>query len=245
MVANPHRPRLPRVIRAGAAIIAALSASAAVAGPPYDTDDPEPTELGHWEIYAFTGADGRHGDVDGVAGFDLNYGPIADVQLTATLPLGFAHQAGRSGWRGGAGDVELGVKYRFVHLEQAGFSVAIFPRVILPTARSDFGSGRTRLLLPVWAQQDFGRTALFGGGGWTLNPGPGNRNVWQAGVALTRDLSDSVTLGGEATWQGRDSADGAATATLGAGPIVQLGGPFALLVSGGPSFSAGRTGYHA
>lgn len=50
-----------------------LAPSAPVfAGPPYETDDPEPTELRHWEIYGFVTADGRRSNVDGAAGFDLN-----------------------------------------------------------------------------------------------------------------------------------------------------------------------------
>jgi len=64
------------------------------------TDDPEPTELHHWEIYAFGTADGRGSTIDGAAGVDLNYGPIKDVQLTATLPVAFSH-APDSGWRSG------------------------------------------------------------------------------------------------------------------------------------------------
>ena len=36
-----------------AALALAGSATAAFAGPPYLTDDPIPTDTGHWEIYAF------------------------------------------------------------------------------------------------------------------------------------------------------------------------------------------------
>ena len=79
----------------------------AVAGPPYLTDDPVPTDLGHWEIYAFSArrrARARPFDAD--AGLDLNYGAVKDVQLTATLPS--ACRMNRSdGWRTGTGDVEL------------------------------------------------------------------------------------------------------------------------------------------
>src|SRR4051812_40653976 len=116
----------------------ALSATAALAGPPYATDDPEPTDLGHWEIYAFAAGTRAHGGLDGAAGLDLNFGPAPNVQLTATLPIDFSDDGGS---HAGLGDVELGVKYRFVNDEAAGLSVAIFPRVILPTARSRFGTG--------------------------------------------------------------------------------------------------------
>ncbi len=115
------------------ALLAALTASPSLAGPPYLTDDPAPTDRGHWEIYAFTTAEGRRSTVDADAGVDLNYGALKGVQLTATLPASFSHDP-LDGWRSGIGDVELAVKYRFVNDESSGFSAAIFPRVILPTA---------------------------------------------------------------------------------------------------------------
>ncbi|MEO7177959.1 MAG: transporter [Allosphingosinicella sp.] len=209
--------------------------SAAVAGPPYDTDDPEPTELGHWEIYAFAAGARAHGNIDGTVGLDLNYGPIDDVQLTATLPVSLTHEAGGR-TQAGPGDVELGVKYRFFHSEKAGFSVAAFPRVFVPTAGRRFGSGRVGLLLPVWAQKDFGPWSVFGGGGYTINPGAGNRNYWQTGLTVTRAIGDRLSLGVELTHESADAIDGHSATRLGFGGIRSLGGPFSLLVSAGPTF---------
>ncbi len=210
-----------------------LAGTAAWAGPPYATDDPEPTERGHWEIYAFGDGEGAHGDWDGVAGVDLNYGPIEDVQLTATIPIAFVHESGL-GTRTGFGDLEIGVKYRFLHQDREGIDVAVFPRVILPTAGHEFGPGKTQLLLPIWAQRDFGPWSLFGGGGYTINPGAGNRDFWQGGLALTRTISERLSLGGEATIEGPGETGGHSVRGLALGGIYKLGGPFALLVSGGP-----------
>jgi hypothetical protein len=236
---------------AAAALAAVCWASSAAAGPPYVTDDPEPTELGHWEIYVFGAGSGQHHDWDGEGGVDLNYGGIKDVQLTATLPATAAHAAGATGsrTRAGAGDVELGVKYRFLNAERSGFQAAIFPRVILPTSGHRFGTGRVRLLLPVWAQKDFGPWSLFGGGGYTINPGTGNRDFWQAGLALTRSVSERTSLGGEAWIEGADAVGGHRTVGLDLGGIHKLAGPFSLLVSGGPSWehrgARGWRGYAA
>ena len=172
------RGRLSGLVCAGLAA-ALCPAEPAKAGPPYETDDPEPTETGRWEIYAFTGFDADHGNIDGTTGVDLNYGPVKDVQLTATLPLDYSRPQG-GGWRSGTGDVEVGVKYRFVDVKAEGVSIAVFPRVFLPTSQA---STRTRLLLPVWVQKDVGKTSIFGGGGYDINPGPGNRDFWLAGAA--------------------------------------------------------------
>lgn len=218
-------------------------ASSVSAGPPYQTDDPEPTDLGHWEIYSFVDFDGRHRDLDGEGGFDLNYGAAEGLQLTATLPLAFSREA-ETGWRKGRGDVELGAKYRLVDDKNDGWQLAVFPRVILPTSANHLGGDHARLLLPVWAQKDFGKTSVFGGGGYEINPGSGNRNFWEAGVAVTRDVTGQLQLGGEMSAHSADTRDGKSSIGVDAGMIDKLGGPYSLLLAGGPSFSGGHTSYH-
>jgi hypothetical protein len=209
---------------------AAFCASA-VAGPPWFTDDPVPTDTRHWEIYAFFAGAGTGSTADGAAGFDLNYGPLPDVQLTATLPVNFARD---NGTQIGAGDIEVGVKYRFYQAEKAGFAVAVFPRVFLPSAGHTFGSGKVGLLLPLWAQKDAGPWSVFGGGGFTVNPGTGNHNFWQGSVAVSRTVSGRLSLGAEVMHRGPDTAGGQSYTALNAGGTFRLGGPFAILFSGGP-----------
>jgi hypothetical protein len=225
------------------AALALGAASPALAGPPYLTDDPIPTDTGHWEIYGFAAGEGRKSTIDADSGFDLNYGPVKGVQLTATLPLSFSREPSE-GWRAGTGDVELGVKYRFLDDEKDGISAAIFPRAILPTA-SHSPDEKTRFLLPLWIGKDFpGGTSLFGGGGYEINPGPGNRSFWEAAIALTHDVSDKVSLGVEATRQGPDTDGGTAQTRAGVGSIIKLSDHYALLMSGGPTWADHRTGYH-
>ena len=219
-------------------------AAPALAGPPYLTDDPAPTDRGHWEIYVFAAGEGRRSIVDADTGLDLNYGAAPGVQLTATLPLSFSHTTDE-GWRGGTGDAELAVKYRFFNDVDRGLSAAIFPRVILPTAAHAPGE-KTRLLLPIWLQKDFaGGTSLFGGGGLTINPGAGNRDFWQAGLALTHDVAKSLSVGAEITRQGADVDGGTSQTRAGIGAVAQLSDHYALLLSAGPTWADHRTGYHA
>lgn len=233
-------PRRP--LQAVAAAVALAFGTPGIAGPPYLTDDPIPTDLGHWEIYAFTAGEGFGRALDMDVGTDLNYGAVKDVQLSATLPLNFARD--EAGWSRGTGDVELGLKYRAVQDERSGVSVAVFPRVILPTS-SLAADGKTRILLPVWIGKDFaGGTSLFGGGGYLINPGPKNRNAWQGAIALTHDLGKDVSIGAEITQQGPDAIGATSQTRAGAGAIVHIAGPASLLLSGGPTWANHQTGYH-
>jgi hypothetical protein len=225
------------------AALALAVAAPALAGPPYLTDDPAPTDTGHWEIYAFGTGEGRHSTLDADTGLDLNYGPVRDVQLTATLPMSFSHEP-NAGWRGGTGDVELAVKYRFLNDERSGVSAAIFPRAFLPTSSIEHGE-KMRLLLPLWLEKDFaGGPSIFGGGGYQLNPGRGNRNFWQAGIAVTQDLGDKFSLGAEIIRQGPDETGGTAQTRAGLGSIVKLSDHYALLFSAGPTWADHRTAFH-
>jgi len=180
------------------AVLAALTVpSVALAGPPYLTDDPEPTDTGHWEIYApLLEAAGSRGDYDGAVAAEINYGVAKDVQLTVGLPVAFAHSAGRTRW--GAADLEASVKYRFFHEEPNGVQVAVFPGLTLPTGSNGMSAGGVTALLPIWAQKDVGPWSVFGGGGYAINPGAGNKDFWTAGTAVVRQVGERLSVGVEA-----------------------------------------------
>lgn len=235
-----------RLLAAATLVLTATASAPARAGPPFLTDDPEPTETGRWEIYApALDASGVGRDYDGALGLELNYGAAPDVQVTVGLPLSYVHDA--DGLETGPGDLELSVKYRFYNDAKTGFSVAAFPGLTLPTASHALGAGEVTALLPVWAQKDAGPWSLFGGGGYAINPGRGNRDYWTGGLALSRQVSDRLLLGGEVDRQGPDTDDGRAVTSLGLGAILQLGGPYRLLGSAGPTYpdGDGSPGFHA
>ena len=144
----------------------------------------------------------------------------------------------------GSGDIELAVKYRFINDEKHGFSAAIFPRAILPTSGLE-SRERTRFLLPLWLGKDFSAgTSIFGGGGYEINPGTGNRNFWQAALAVTYDVSDKISVGGEIAWQQKERVGETNQTRAGIGSIVKLSDHYALLFSGGPTLADHRTGCH-
>lgn len=165
--------------------------------------------------------------------------------MTVGIPVAFAHDAAGRHW--GAGELAVSAKYRFYHDEAAGLSVAAFPGLTLPTASNGMGNDKVTALLTVWVQKDAGPWSVFGGGGYAINPGAGNRDYWTGGVAVTRQVSSRLLLGAEADRQEPDSVDGRASTSLGFGGIYQMKPPFRLLASGGPTFvdGGGAAGYHA
>jgi len=220
----------------------------AMAGPPYLSDDPEPTDIGHWEIYNFAIGLGGPGGLAGEAGLDLNYGAAKDLQLTAVLPLAFAapNAFSDNGLRAGPGDVELAVKTKVLHQSDGTWTpdVAFFPRVFVPTADRALGTGRLGLLLPIWAEKDFGPWSVFGGGGYQVNPGLGQRNFWQGGGAISRTFGERLSLGAELYGQTRDAAVGGPYATLNLAATYRLTHHWSVLTSAGPAWNrADANGY--
>ena len=234
--------RLTRLV----ALLSLIAPSVVWAGPPFLTDDPEPTETGHWEIYGpLIEGDGKGIDFQGSVGAELNYGAAPGVQVTVGLPLGYSHDA--TGMKWGVADVAVSVKYRFYHDEDAGIQIAAFPGLTLPTASNGMGNGKVTGLLPVWVQKDAGPWSVFGGGGYAINPGDGNRNYWTGGVAVSRQVTSKLLIGIEADRQGADTINGKGSTSMGIGAIYQLKAPFRLLASGGPTFKdgGGAAGFHA
>jgi len=220
---------LRRSAIAGIALL--LVATPAMAGPPFVTDDPEPTDQGHWEIYNFASGTGLPSVVAGQAGLDINYGGAKDLQLTAVVPLDF-----QTGTEPGLGDVELAAKYKFLHQAEGPWTpdVAFFPRLFAPTGTGAFTDHHISLFLPFWAEKDFGKWSLFGGGGYDINPGADNRNYWLSGVTLTRAVTDRVNLGLEVYHQTPDTLQAKAFTGLNLGATYKLTDHWSLLAAGGP-----------
>lgn len=219
--------------------VALAIAGPAWAGPPYVTDDPEPTDQGHWEIYGFANGVHLSGATAGESGLDINYGAARDLQLTVVVPAAYDRSDV------GMGVVELAAKYKILHERDGSWtpSVAVFPRAFVPTARSRFASTRLNLLLPVWVGKTLGDWSLFGGGGYQLNPGTGNRNFWTGGVALTRDLNDRLSLGGEVYHHTRDATDAQPFTGVNLGVTYRVDKHWSLLGAGGPGVqNASREG---
>jgi hypothetical protein len=206
-------------------------ASPAWGGPPYLTDDPEPTDFRHFEIYAYGAGTLVPGGADSETGIDFNYGGAPGLQLTATLPL-LIDRSGDSG----IGNIALGVKYRFLTQDASGLDVAFFPHLVLSSASAALGDHHMSLFLPLWVQKDFGDGwSAFGGGGCTLNHSRFSSDFCEGGLVLTREVAEGLTLGAEVFHSGSEEPGGRAETALGAGLTWDLDATHHLLAYWGPN----------
>jgi Putative MetA-pathway of phenol degradation len=216
------------------------------AGPPFATDDPEPVDYQHGEIYL--GSQYQHGS-EGAGGtlphFEANYGVLPNLQLHLIAPVAFDAPSGANR-QFGYGDTELGAKYRFLEEADGRPQVAVFPLVELPTGNSarGLGSGRTQIFLPVWFQKSFGTWTTYGGAGYWINPGAGNRNWWFTGWTAQKKVLPNLTLGAEIFHETAKRERGDSDTKMNAGVIWDLDETRHILASVGPTIQ-GPAGYQA
>jgi hypothetical protein len=191
-----------------------VAAQPAWAGPPFQSDDPQPTDYQHFEIYAFIKGVTAEAGQSGQSGIDFNYGAAPDLQLTAVLPYGFNNPTSDVA-TSGVSNIELAAKYRFLHQDTFGLDVSVFPRVFLPSP-SSVGDAQSSLLLPLWVQKDWGDISAFGGGGCQFTISGGARHSCIVGGTITKQFLPRLQLGAEIFHQTSDGITLSST-TLGAG----------------------------
>ncbi|MDD2541163.1 MAG: transporter [Desulfuromonadaceae bacterium] len=216
-------------------VLALLAPPTVWAGPPFITDDPEPVEYRHGEFYISSiYANNKDGKTGTAPHFEGNYGVVPDVQLHLLLPLAYVHpNGGPTSY--GIGDTEVGVKYRFINEGGTSPQVGIFPLVEIPTgdSKSGLGGGHVPVFLPIWVQKSWEPWTTYGGGGYWVNPGKGNKNFWQLGWLVQRDVTKTLTLGAEIFYFGKESAYGRDRTGYNFGGIINLTEEHHILVSAG------------
>jgi len=179
-------------------ILFIMNIQQANAGPPFNTDDPQPVELHHWEYYISTINTFRSEVSTGTSPhIEVNYGLVTDVQIHLIIPLNYNYSR-QNGFNIGYATTELGLKYRFVHETKEMPQIGTFPILEIPTIiNSEFGNGKAQLFIPVWAQKSWGKLTTYGGAGYWINPGVNNRNWLFTGWEVQYDFSPVIMLGGE------------------------------------------------
>ena len=215
-----------------------IQALKVLAGPPFLTDDPVPTDYQHWETYLFAQGEHEHNGytVNGPA-VELNYGGLPDTQFSLTIPVTWV--GGEAPHASGLDDLLVGVKYRFLQETNGWPQISAYPQITLPTgdAARGLGLGRVSYELPVWLQKSWGPWTTYGGGGATWISTPGWDNYGFAGWLLQRDLNEHLSLAGEVYAQSQVADDEHAFVALNFGGTYQLTEHFSLLASVGHSIA--------
>jgi hypothetical protein len=228
-------PKVPRGSRLGlviALLFALAAARSGAQGPPYQTDDPVPVDLHHYEFYIFGGVDGTPVELDSTGpAFEFNWGALPRVQLHAILPWGVAaplnHPVYAPSGIGpdefGLTDMELGAKVAFIKESKHFPQIGSFTMFEMPTGNSTngLGVGKVWYKLPIWLQKNFGKWLIDGGVGYQVVPQTGYRNFPYTGLLVKRELSEQWELGAEIFAHG---AEGAAAPQTQSSALLDIGG---------------------
>ncbi|MFZ0912074.1 MAG: transporter [Candidatus Korobacteraceae bacterium] len=201
-------------------------------GPPYQTDDPVPVDLHHYEFYIFGTADGTPVEMDSSGpAFEFNWGALPRVQVHAVLPWGVVAPldnpvylpSGAGPTEFGLTDMELGVKIAFIKEGKHVPQIGSFTMFEMPTGNADkgLGVGKVWYKLPIWLQKNVGKWTFDGGVGYEVVPQTGFRNFLYTGWLVEKKLSDRLELGAEVFAHGRE---GSAPAQTEASTMVDVGG---------------------
>ncbi len=201
-------------------------------GPPFQTDDPVPVELHHYEFYIFGSMDGTTAEIDSSGpAFEFNWGAIPRVQLHAILPLGVVapsnnpiYLPGGTGTRAfGLTDMELGVKVVFIKEKKYVPQLGTFTMFEIPTGNysKGLGVGKVWYKVPIWLQKNSGHWTLDGGAGYQVVPQTGYRNFPYTGWLVKRTLGSRLELGVELFAHARE---GYAAPQTQASTMIDLGG---------------------
>jgi Putative MetA-pathway of phenol degradation len=211
-----------------------LGIALAQAGPPFVTDDPEPPPPGGWEINVpfILERTPDKTEMDAPL-FDFNYG-LPDVQLKLEFPVKIVHED-RDGTAAGAGDLLLGVKWRFLNDEQSQFQLGTYPQLLLPTGDEarDLGEGRPAFVLPLVAQKSWDKWTLYGNVGFWWQTAAETRNYFYAGAVLEREINERLTLGAELFGNSPKERGGRCDIAFNVGGIWKLNKKVNLLFTGG------------
>jgi hypothetical protein len=161
-------------------------------GPPMITDDPGTPGAGHWENnFAFTldNTPTEHLYETPIA--DINYGWGERVQLKIEIPW-LVVKAPNSSAKTGIGNIDPGVKIRFLDEDSSGISLSTYPQYRLNyTTISSILFGN-QFFLPIEASRTFGKLQLDAELGFNfIEAQPGE---WEYGVVAGYFLSYSQTI---------------------------------------------------
>jgi hypothetical protein len=226
--------RLPKVFLLSASL---FFIQLCYAGPPFDTDDPEPVEFKHWEYYLSSMDQFQPGFATGtLPHFEMNYGIISDCQFHIVLPMNYNSIRNKE-FEYGYSNTELGFKYRFFQNSDKSLQIGTFPIFEIPTINNKNFSNNLQVYLPVWIQKNWGKWTTYGGGGYWFNSGNNNKNWLYGGWEIQYDFSKRFTLGGELFYRTASTVDSHSFAGFNLGGFINFTDNIHLIYSLGHSIT--------
>ena len=213
-----------------------------LAGPPFLTDDPQPVDYMHWEFYVSSIQQFSQNSVDAtLPHFEINYGLISDIQVHLIVPMQYTKRESSKEYS--YVNTELGVKYRFINNADTSFQVGVFPIAEVPTGKrvTLAGENKMQVFLPLWIQINSGKFTAYGGAGYWINPGTGNKNWVYTGWQGQYDFSETVTLGGELFYHTADAVDSEGSAGFNIGGSININEHNHVLFSVGHNITGANT----
>jgi hypothetical protein len=182
-----------------ALVLGALSITTfGIAGPPLETDDPDTPGPRRWEVNLSSPFATRDDTWLFQPLLDINYGVGERVQLKLKPRAVVLDEPGGD-VKAGAGNIQVGVKWRFLEQKYHGVSVSVYPQADFnppgnSVDRGLVGEG-TQFFLPFQIQRMFGRTKVYAEAGYNWREK--QIDEWVMGLAVEHSLSERFRLVGE------------------------------------------------
>jgi hypothetical protein len=176
----------------GTGIITHPRSSLAQGGPPMITDDPGTPGAGHWENnFAFTVDNTPTEHLYETPIADINYGWGDRVQLKIEIPW-LVIKDPNSSAKTGIGNIDPGVKIRFLDEDSSGINLSTYPQYRLNYTTISSTLFGNQFFLPIEASRTFGELQLDAEVGFDfLHTQPGE---WEYGVVAGYYLSPSQAM---------------------------------------------------
>lgn len=175
-------------------LLACLAGLAGAAAPAAATEDTDTPGAGKWEINLGVSAT-RSGSTweYGLPDADINYGLGERMQLLLGGTRTSLHEPGMPA-RSGTGSATVGLKWRLIDQEQAGFALGVFPQYSWNPSSSAERRGIVEpgrsLVLPLLLGVRRGDTGYYAEFGRTFESGGGNE--WARGVKILHQCRENV-----------------------------------------------------
>jgi hypothetical protein len=240
---NEHKTRHAAALAMAIGCLLVPSQARAQGGPPYYTNDPGTPGSNNWETnlgympFLYNGMSTTH-----TPDVDINYGLGERIQLTFENAW-LRDKDGAERAKYGAGQDQLGVKWRFYDNDKTSLGISVFPQVSINNPDHSVQRGITppgaSLLLPIEFSKKLGPVDINWEAGYNaVHLGP---DGWLAGFVVGHDVTKNLELDAEfyslSTFNHSNNQQ-----TLDGGLRYKLHPPFILLLMAGRSVAPARNG---